>query len=114
MFVAAFTLALSLVSTVSAVTTCNVLNYGAVANNETDVGPAITKAYNDCVKPVGSGSISNVVLLIPSGNFLMNSTVTIDDASYMTFTITGNIYLPFNPDLSGTMIEFEVPIPALR
>jgi rhamnogalacturonan hydrolase len=101
-------LVLSLASAAFAATTCNVLDYGAVANNETDVGPVITETYNSCVKPVGSAAISDVVLLVPEGNFLINSTVTIDDASYMTFTITGNIYLPFNPDLSGTMIEFEV------
>jgi rhamnogalacturonan hydrolase len=92
----------------SSPTTCNVLSYGGVADNKTDVGPAILKAYNDCILPLESQSISSAVLLIPSGNFLLNSNVLIDHASYMTFTVTGNIYLPFNASLEGNMIMFEV------
>ena len=42
---------------------CSVLDYGGVADGETDVGPAITKAFTDCV---GDGSAT---LVIPDGNY---------------------------------------------
>jgi len=43
--------------------TCNVLDYGAVADNSTDVGVAIMKAFNECV------SLGNATLYIPPGSY---------------------------------------------
>lgn len=87
---------------------CNVLNYGAVADNSTDLGPALTKAWNECVIPQATSIATDTLLYVPSGNFLLASTVTFDDAQNWNLHIAGNIYLPFNPDLSGTMLTFEV------
>jgi len=42
---------------------CNVLNYGAFADNKTDIGPAISKAFSSCV--VGGGA----TLYIPPGSY---------------------------------------------
>lgn len=42
---------------------CNVLDYGAVADNKTDIGPAISSAFTSCV--VGS----KATLYIPPGSF---------------------------------------------
>lgn len=44
-------------------TICNVLDYGGVADGETDIGPAITKAYSSCV----SGNAAT--LYVPEGNY---------------------------------------------
>lgn len=101
---------LSFASVAWAVTTCNVLNYGAVANNATDLGPALLAAYSDCVESHVTTSAADTVLLVPSGNFLLESTVQFTEANYFTLTITGNIYLPFNPDLTGTMLTFDVRV----
>jgi rhamnogalacturonan hydrolase len=53
---------------------CNVLDYGGIADNKTDIGPAILLAYSSCAS--GGGA----TLLIPTGEYscmyciyLMNS-----------------------------------------
>ncbi|KAF5378004.1 hypothetical protein D9757_009859 [Collybiopsis confluens] len=87
---------------------CSVLDYGAVADNKTDLGPALTKAWQQCVIPqVKTTVASDVLLYVPAGNFLLASTVTFDDAANWNLHIAGNIYLPYNPALTGTMLTFE-------
>ncbi|KAE9394797.1 pectin lyase-like protein [Gymnopus androsaceus JB14] len=87
---------------------CSVLDYGAVADNSTDLGPALTKAWQECVIPQVTTTVAdNVLLYVPAGDYLLASTVTFDDAANWNIHIAGNIYLPFNPDLSGTMFTFE-------
>ncbi|KAF5377745.1 hypothetical protein D9757_009349 [Collybiopsis confluens] len=90
---------------------CSVLNYGAVADNSTDLGPALTKAWQECVIPQVTTTVATDVLLyVPAGNYLLASTVTFDDAANWNLHIAGDIFLPFNPDLTGTMITFEVKL----
>ncbi|KAJ7200595.1 pectin lyase-like protein [Mycena pura] len=87
---------------------CNVLTYGAVADNTTDLGPALTKAWQQCVIPnVKTTVASDVLLYVPAGNFLLKTNVVFDDAANWNLHIAGNIYLPFNPALTGTMLTFE-------
>ncbi|KAE9395839.1 pectin lyase-like protein [Gymnopus androsaceus JB14] len=108
---------------------CNVLNYGAVADNSTDLGPALTAAWEKCVIPQVTTTVAdNVLLYVPAGTTgsrellglptlrillrlsfvcIPRSTVTFNDAANWNLHIAGNIYLPFNPDLTGTMITFE-------
>lgn len=42
---------------------CSVLDYGAVADGETDIGPAISSAFTECV----SGNAAT--LYVPEGNY---------------------------------------------
>ncbi|KAH7871006.1 pectin lyase-like protein [Lentinula edodes] len=106
---------------------CSVLNYGecivialesgnsltltskgAVADNATDLGPALTKAWQECVIPQVTTTVATDVLLyVPAGNYLLASTVTFDDAANWNLHIAGDIFLPFNPSLTGTMLTFE-------
>ncbi|KAH7879241.1 pectin lyase fold/virulence factor [Lentinula edodes] len=87
---------------------CSVLDYGAVADNTTDLGPALTKAWQECVIPQVTTTVATDVLLyVPAGDYLLASTVTFDDAMNWNLHIAGDIYLPFNPDLTGTMLTFE-------
>ncbi|KAJ3854572.1 pectin lyase-like protein [Lentinula lateritia] len=87
---------------------CSVLNYGAVADNTTDLGPALTKAWQECVIPQVTTTVATDVLLyVPAGNYLLASTVTFDDAANWNLHIAGDIFLPFNPSLTGTMLTFE-------
>jgi rhamnogalacturonan hydrolase len=44
-------------------TVCNVLDYGAVADNSTDLGPAITEAFSECAS--GGGA----TIYIPPGSY---------------------------------------------
>lgn len=95
-------------ASVTASVQCNVLNYGAVADNTTDLGPALTKTWNECVIPQATSTASDTSLYVPPGNFLLASTVTFDNAQNWNLHIAGDIFLPFNPDLTGTMLTFEV------
>jgi rhamnogalacturonan hydrolase len=95
---------------------CNVLNYGAVADNTTDLGPALTAAWTKCVIPAVTTTVAdNVLLYVPAGNFLLKSNVVFDNAANWNLHIAGNIYLPFIASLTGTMLTFEVrSLPMMR
>ncbi|KAF8196296.1 pectin lyase fold/virulence factor [Mycena galopus ATCC 62051] len=87
---------------------CSVLDYGAVADNTTDLGPALTAAWTECVIPQVTTTVADAVLLyVPAGNYLLASTVTFNSAANWNLHIAGSIFLPFNPDLTGTMLTFE-------
>ena len=53
---------------------CNVLDYGAVADNATDIGPAILKAFSSCASTGGAtiyvppGSYSSLLLTVQDHN----------------------------------------------
>jgi rhamnogalacturonan hydrolase len=96
------------VSAALAVTTCNVLDYGAVADNSTDVGPALKSAYSSCVAKAVTTKTSDTVLLVPAGSFLLASNVVFSKAKYFTLTITGDLYMPFDSSLEGTMLQWNV------
>ncbi|KAJ7457099.1 pectin lyase-like protein [Mycena latifolia] len=101
-------LALALANPAAAFIECNVLNYGAVADNTTDLGPALTAAWTQCVTPQVTTTVATDVLLyVPAGNFLLKSNVVFDDAQNWNLHIAGNIYLPYIPTLTGTMLTFE-------
>jgi len=91
----------------SAYIECNVLSYGAVADNKTDLGPALLAAWNQCVIPQATSVATDTLLYVPSGNFLLKSTVTFNNAKNWNLHIAGNIYLPFDPNLTGTMLTFQ-------
>jgi len=81
--------------------TCSVLDYGGKADGATDVGPAMLNAYKNCVAQ-NPGS----TLLVPSGQFLLNSNVALGGSGY-TVQIDGTITIAFNTKLAGTMIQWN-------
>lgn len=45
---------------------------GAVADNKTDLGPALTKAWQECVIPQVTTTVAdNVLLYVPAGDYLL-------------------------------------------
>ncbi|KAI8260928.1 Rhamnogalacturonase A [Colletotrichum sp. SAR 10_77] len=56
-------------------TECNILNYGGVSDNSTDVADAIENAYKSCVL-VHAGSR----LIVPEGNYLIKRTAILSNA----------------------------------
>jgi rhamnogalacturonan hydrolase len=88
--------------------TCSVLSYGAVADNSTDLGPALTKAWNSCVIPQATTVATDVLLYVPAGNYLLKTNVVFNGAKNWNLHIAGNIYLPYIPTLTGTMLTFQV------
>ncbi|KAF2153507.1 glycoside hydrolase family 28 protein [Myriangium duriaei CBS 260.36] len=62
---------------------CSVLNYGGKADGTTDIGPAITAAFNAC-KTGG-------VVVIPSGNYAMATWVTLSGGNAWALQFDGII-----------------------
>lgn len=59
---------------------CNVLDYGAVANNLTDISTALHLAFEDCVLQ-NPGSR----LIVPAGNYLLNQSVVLSNGTKWAF-----------------------------
>lgn len=73
---------------------CNVVDYGAVADNSTDLGPPLTDAFNAC--------IDGGLVYIPSGDYLLETWVTLSGGSAWALQMDGIIYRGSTD--SGTMI----------
>ncbi|OKL60948.1 putative rhamnogalacturonase B [Talaromyces atroroseus] len=63
---------------------CNVVDYGAVADNSTDLGPALKSAFEAC--------IDGGLVYIPSGDYLLETWVTLSGGSAWALQIDGIIY----------------------
>ncbi|QRV95104.1 exo-beta-1,3-glucanase [Ceratobasidium sp. AG-Ba] len=75
---------------------CNVLNYGAKADNNTDIGPAISSAFSNCVL-----NNPNSRLVVPAGNYLISSTVILNGGSNWAFQLDGLITVDYSAYVSG-------------
>lgn len=65
---------------------CNVLDYGAVADNKTDISTALETAFSDCVlKHPGSR------LIVPEGEYLIERGVTLLNGTNWAFQLDGLI-----------------------
>ncbi|CAE6449651.1 unnamed protein product [Rhizoctonia solani] len=77
---------------------CNVLNYGAKADNATDIGPAIKSAFSNCIvknpnsRLVGNYLLSSTVLLNGGSNwaFQLDGLITVDYSAYVSGAVSGN------------------------
>lgn len=76
---------------------CNVLDHGAVADKETDIGPAITSAWSACK--------SGGVVYIPSGDYALGSWVTLTGGTSTAIRLDGTIYR--TGTAGGNMIFIE-------
>lgn len=77
---------------------CNVLNYGAKADNATDIGPAIKSAFTNCIL-----KNTNSRLIVPEGNYLLSSTVLLNGGSNWAFQLDGLITVDYNAYVSGAL-----------
>ncbi|OAV96262.1 hypothetical protein PTTG_03469 [Puccinia triticina 1-1 BBBD Race 1] len=93
------------VSVTCAKKTCNVLDYGAKADKQTDIGPPLLKAYADCLKAT-TGRPEDTIVLIPQGDFSLKSNVLFAKGKGLTFTFNGQIHLAYNSRYTGNMIAF--------
>ncbi|KAJ5580238.1 uncharacterized protein N7459_006223 [Penicillium hispanicum] len=76
---------------------CSVLDYGGVADNSTDIGPAISSAWDEC-KDGG-------VVYIPSGDYALDTWVDLTGGSSCAIRIDGIIYRTGSD--GGNMIYIE-------
>jgi rhamnogalacturonan hydrolase len=65
---------------------CNILSYGAISDNQTDVSSAIYTTFNECVK-THPGSR----LVIPPGNYLLNQSVVLSNGTNWALQLDGLI-----------------------
>lgn len=76
---------------------CDITDYGAVADGETDAGPAILKAFNAC----SSGGVVN----IPLGTFALETWVTLNGGNAWAINLEGIIVR--TGTAGGNMIYIE-------
>lgn len=65
---------------------CNILNYGGRPDNETDVAPAITLAFEKCVKHHPGSR-----LIVPRGNYLLKQSLQLINGTNWAFQLDGLI-----------------------
>lgn len=75
---------LTSVSTKKATKTCNVVDYGAVADQSTDLGAPLASAFADCK--------SGGLVYVPSGKYAMDTWVTLSGGNAWALQIDGQIY----------------------
>ena len=84
-------------ATKRATKTCNVLNYGAVADKSTDLGPSLTSAFAACK--------SGGTVVIPSGSYVLATWVRPSGGSAWALQLDGIIYR--TGTAGGNMIFIE-------
>ncbi|WWD21408.1 hypothetical protein CI109_105893 [Kwoniella shandongensis] len=82
-------------------TLCNVLDYGGVADNSTDISAAITATYKNCVA-VNTGSI----LYVPPGTYALKNSVQIKHGANWAFRLDGLIVAHATGDFDQNFIQF--------
>lgn len=65
---------------------CNIVDYGAKADNKTNVAPALRDAFQKCVLP-NPGSR----LFVPSGNYLTTEDIVLSNGTNWAFQLDGLI-----------------------
>ncbi|CAE6523435.1 unnamed protein product [Rhizoctonia solani] len=75
-------------------------NYGAKANNATDIGPAIKSAFTNCIiknpnSRLGNYLLSSTVLLNAGSNwaFQLDGLITVDYSAYISGAVAGNAFV---------------------
>jgi rhamnogalacturonan hydrolase len=71
-------------ATKTAKKTCNVLNYGAVADKSTDIGPALLSAFTAC-KTGGT-------VVVPAGDYAIVTWVTFEGGKAWALQLDGTIF----------------------
>ena len=80
---------------------CNIMDYGAKADGETDISTAITSAFTECAKAGGA------TLYIPSGNYSLTKGVTLSGGSQWAFQLDGLITLTESGSYGGNAFVIE-------
>ncbi|RKO90860.1 pectin lyase fold/virulence factor [Blyttiomyces helicus] len=90
-------------SPISTAKICNVTDFGAVADNFTNIGPAISSAFTKCVQ-----NSPQPTFLLPPGTYALKLPVAVDGSNW-TFRWQGNVIVPFNSSLHGNMVTCNAP-----
>ncbi|KAG4418060.1 hypothetical protein IFR04_008797 [Cadophora malorum] len=80
---------------------CNVLDYGAKADNKTDIGPAILSAFSKCASTGGA------TIYVPPGSYSIATGVVLNKGSAYALQIDGLITLTSNGAFNGNAIVIQ-------
>ncbi|KAI3577507.1 pectin lyase fold/virulence factor [Fusarium oxysporum f. sp. albedinis] len=69
---------------------CNILGYGAVNDNSTDIADAIEKTFKTCVLPHAGSR-----LIVPDGQYLIKRSVVLSNGTNWAFQLDGLITLAY-------------------
>ncbi|EMT64397.1 pectin lyase fold/virulence factor [Fusarium oxysporum II5] len=69
---------------------CNILDYGAVNDNSTDIADAIEKTFKTCVLPHAGSR-----LIVPDGQYLIKRSVILSNGTNWAFQLDGLITLAY-------------------
>lgn len=80
---------------------CNILHYGGVPDNRTDVAPAVTRAFEECVlnRPRSR-------LIVPPGNYLLKQSIVLSNGTNWAFQLDGLITAEY---IGNTSTAYTVP-----
>jgi rhamnogalacturonan hydrolase len=82
---------------------CNILDFDGIADNNTDVAPAITAAFEKCVKRQPRSR-----LVVPEGNYLLKQSIVLSNGTNWAFQLDGLITAEYVGNSTGTS-NFLVP-----
>jgi rhamnogalacturonan hydrolase len=74
---------------------CNILDYGGVPNNYTDVSLSIHRAFEECIKPQPKSR-----LVVPRGNYLLRQSIVLSNGTNWAFQLDGLITAAYVGNLS--------------
>lgn len=63
---------------------CNILNYGAIADNSTDIANSVEKTFTECIT-----SNPGSRLIIPEGDYLLNRSVVLSNGTNWALQLDG-------------------------
>jgi hypothetical protein len=69
---------------------CNILDYGAANDNSSDVADALEAVFNNCVRGHPGSR-----LVVPEGQYLLNRSVVLSNATNWAFQLEGLITLAY-------------------
>ncbi|KAH7171700.1 pectin lyase fold/virulence factor [Fusarium sp. MPI-SDFR-AT-0072] len=69
---------------------CNILDYGAINDNSTDIADAIEKTFKTCVLPHAGSR-----LIVPDGQYLIKRSVVLSNGTNWAFQLDGLITLAY-------------------
>jgi rhamnogalacturonan hydrolase len=87
---------------------CNILDYGGRADNKTDVAPAITLAFERCVKHHPFSR-----LVVPPGNYLLKQSIILINGTNWAFQPDGLIAAAYLGNSTAAVANYTVPREAI-
>jgi rhamnogalacturonan hydrolase len=83
---------------------CNILDYGGRADNQTDVAPAITLAFERCVKHHPFSR-----LVVTPGNYLLKQSIVLTNGTNWAFQLDGLITAAYLGNSTSAVANYTLP-----